>query len=50
MCADLGLCPHGTQPKKLPYGYGKAPKEVYGDSLPFMTIPKMAELELMIQS
>jgi hypothetical protein len=50
MCIDLGIVPAGTPLKKLPFGYGKAPIQVYGEDLVFMTIPKNDELELMIES
>jgi hypothetical protein len=48
-CTELGLCPAKTEPKRLPFNYGREPADAtWGQKLYFMTVPKEQELDLII--
>ena len=47
MCAEIGLCTIGTPVKKLPFGYGKQPKDD-NERFFFLAIPNEKEMKLMI--
>ena len=48
-CTELGLCPAKTEPKKLPFNYGREPADAtWGQKVYFMTVPKEQELDLII--